>query len=299
MREMTGRFRHWVYVAFFVVAFLFQERAQAAPNDPDAYTEHVAKLFADAAPDLTIAVTGRLTLSIKAPDAERDMQAALDRVWEYCRRNQAQCDNATETYVRNSLGMMRELQQPVERSMLRVVVRTAPYVEQIRKTFSADQKPNSQIVAAPLAADLWIVCVADFPNSVRFINRGDLVKLGLREQEVLALGRENVSAALRPLGIVAKDLPANGIGYIEGDDYESSRILLHEEWAQLAGKMAGDLIVAVPGSGLILYGDAGRAETPRALAELARHMLTRSQRPISATVLKWRPAGWEPLSPLR
>jgi uncharacterized protein YtpQ (UPF0354 family) len=146
------------------------------------------------------------------------------------------------------------------------------------------------------AGDLWLVCVADLPSSVRVLNRGDLEKLGLSKDEAIALGRQNVSASLRPLNAVTQPLPPQGFGYIEDNEYESSRILLHGEWAELAATMKGDLIVAVPGDRLTVYGDSGRPQAVPAMAAFARYALDRMQRPISATLFRWTPSGWEPVT---
>jgi hypothetical protein len=289
----------WARLACFAIACLaLCGAARAAPTDPDRYTAHVAKLLAAEAPDLSVTVRERLSLDIAGKVADENMFANLDRVWEFCRRNEPDCDSATETYVRNMAAMLKERLRPLERAMVRVVVRPRDYVEQIRKTFmeAPNAKPGTEPVLMLFAGDLWLVCVADLPSSVRVLSRGDLEKLGLTIDEAIALGQRNVGAGLQPTSDAVQVLPPQGFGFIEGNDYESSRILFHGEWAQIAASMKGDLIVAVPGSGLTVYGDSGQPDAAPAMAAFARYAMGRMERPISASLFRWTPAGWEPIS---
>ncbi len=100
-------------------------------------------------------------------------------------------------------------------------------------------------------------------------------------------------APLEPAMIRAVVRP---VGTIAGDYYESSRLSLHDDWSTIAAQMSGGLIAAVPSNDLVLYADAGQTNTVDAMATLAREMVRKSPRPLSATVFKWTKAGWELVS---
>jgi hypothetical protein len=48
----------------------------------------------------------------------------------------------------------------------------------------------------------------------------------------MSLGEQNVAAELSPLNTAIHDLPPNGVGYINGNFYNSSRLLLHDGQAR-------------------------------------------------------------------
>ena len=104
---MTGRYRLWATLTCCRLARLLRIRATEGPIEPDAYTAYVAKLLADEAPELSITVEERLTLGIKVNGSDSQTQANLDRIWEFCRRNQRECDEAINDYVRKLVALVR------------------------------------------------------------------------------------------------------------------------------------------------------------------------------------------------
>jgi uncharacterized protein YtpQ (UPF0354 family) len=111
----------------------------------------------------------------------------------------------------------------------------------------------------------------------------------------MALAKRNLVAALRPFDTVVHGFPDEAFGYIRGDYYEASRLTLHDEWAPLAKKAKGSLIVAVPAIDVVLYADSGREQAMRAMTAVALDVVSKAQRPISAMLFKWTPEGWEPV----
>ncbi len=243
----------------------------------------------------TVTVKEPLTLELAAGKGGGHAVASLDRIWRFCAANRARCPNAVQGYVANTSSALEESVLPIDRTKFLPVVRPSAYIAQLDQDVAAN--PAAQPVARPLAGDLSLAIVRDEPRKLRFLNARDLEDLALTPDGVMALAMRNITAALRPMDAVAHDAPGQAFFYIEGDDYESSRILLHEEWAQVAKRMGGELLLAVPGSRLVIYGDARRPGMPQAMASFVRDAVKRSERPISATLFKWTPEGWEPLPP--
>ncbi len=73
------------------------------------------------------------------------------------------------------------------------------------------------------------------------------------------------------------------------DGYAASRLLLHEEWAEVAEATEGDLVVAPCNRDLVILGT-------RALAEPLREASIRAYRyvdhPITKALWRWTPEGW-------
>lgn len=265
------------------------------PNDQAGFTAHVAKLLRAAMPDASVSVKSPLivvTASASEPDGS---QVNLDRVWAYCVSERASCAPTVTRFVTNVAASLRDKNQPIERSMIRLVVRSASYLEEIRQATAAT--PEAALVATRFAGDLWLACVADLPRSTKFLSAGDLSKLGLSEDAAIALGKQNLASLLRPMAEIIRDAPAKAFGYLEGGEYESSRVLLHDDWAPLAQALNGQLVVTVPESRLVLYGDAARPNALEAMTVLARRIMIQAERPISPTLLKWTPTGWTTVTP--
>ena len=135
------------------------------------------------------------------------------------------------------------------------------------------------------------------PHGVKALTVGDIAKLHLSEDEAVALAGRNLAAALRPLGAVVHDLAPNGLGVINGDFYDSSRLILHDDWAPLSLKLHGRLVVAVPANDVLLYGEGKNRVALDAIAALAVETARRSQRPLSPSLLTWVPGGWTITTP--
>lgn len=186
--------------------------------------------------------------------------------------------------------------QPVVKSSLRVIVRSAGYVDTLRR--QAGGRPAPQPIARPLAGDLWLICVIDRPQQVDVLTDRDLQMLGLSEDEAIALGTKNVAAELPPGSTVITPLwPRNGIGYITGHFYESSRVLMHEDWAALSQEMNGHLVVAVPVPEGVLYIEGKDQADLAALARVAEATAKNNPRKISVQLFRWVPDGWELVNP--
>jgi uncharacterized protein YtpQ (UPF0354 family) len=293
----TGRMR--LFAACFLAAVVScipvtRPAAEAGPPGIDAFIARVAQMLAAALPKAEVTVSGPRTLRVRSPQMG-DGQINLERLSEFCARNRKDCDAALRTFVANVVERQNAAARPVERAIVRAVIRPAAYIEAARQSLGAH---GGELVAVPFAGDLWLVCVADYPTTTRLLNVDDLRALDLDREAAIALAKSNLATVLRPIGnVAASTLPQDAFGTISGDDYESSRVLLHEQWADLAKRFDGNLIVALPGSRLVLYGDARGPNAVDAMATLARKIAETQQRPISASVLRWTPDGWRPASP--
>ncbi len=188
-----------------------------------------------------------------------------------------------------------ETNRPVATSDLRVIVRSTGYVDALRK--HAAERLEPQPIVRPLAGDLWLVCVVDLPRQINMLTDRDLEKLGLSQEEAIALGKQNVAAELPPGSAVISRLKPDAIGYITGHFYESSRLLMHDDWAALSQEMNGQLVVAVPVPEGILYAEGKDRASLDALTRVAEATAKGDQRRISTQLLRWVPEGWEVVNP--
>lgn len=263
-------------------------RDAAQARDIDGFTAYVARRLGAAMPESRLVVRGPLTLQ---GTGAFEGQINLDRMWSFCVRNAVDCDREMEVYLANTARSVAEFGQPLNPRQLRIVVRPEQTIAELRRAVAS--AGGGEPIADRLSGDLWRACMFDFPSSARFVVTADLAKLGLSREQALQACEQNVAATLRPLAEAAKPLPSRGIGVIEGHEYDSSRVALHHDWRPLAESMDGNLIVAVPGTHLVFYADARQPNAMEALSTLAGRAMASQPRPISATILRWTPQGWQ------
>ena len=267
----------------------------AVPADEAGFTSYVIDALTKSAPDVALVVKAPLIISVRSRDGDETDSLYLGRIWEYCSKNPGGCDRAVSAYVTGMAEGIRQRSQPIDPATIRVVVRTTSYLASARTGGgSGDRDP----AAAALAGDLWVVCVADSPHSTRVLTNADLKRLKLSIDDAIALGKRNTAAALHPLESTRTKFGGGTFETAMGDPYyESSRIILHDDWAEIAEKMRGKLVVAVPSSGIVIYGNGASARTIEAMKEFVPYAATKSDRPISSTLLRWTKNGWEPVAP--
>jgi hypothetical protein len=139
--------------------------------------------------------------------------------------------------VENFVASRPEELMSAHRRTLMAVVRPAPYAQHVRETYA---KAGFEAVAAFLAGDLWLLCVQDTEGGTRMIHGKDLSALGLKQEEAIALAKENLAGHLLPMRASAEIAPNGAFGSVEGDGYYgASRLLLHDQWPELAGAFKG------------------------------------------------------------
>lgn len=264
-----------------------------APADVKAFTSHVARKLQQEAPNAIVAVTNDLTLSFAMPGLDEKTQINLDRIWGFCSRNRSDCDQAVANYTSGTAAAISEMARPLEPSRLRAIVRDRKYLESSQAGTMATAGKAAEVVAQPFVDDLMVVCAVDSARFTRMLRQEELGKLNLTIDAAIALCIQNVAAALRPMHEVVKKLEKKSFGYVTGDAYESSRLLLHGQWEEFAKENGGQLVVAVPGSDLIIYGRGSNRTDLDSIRAFVDHAIARAERPLSTTLFRWTRSDWQ------
>jgi uncharacterized protein YtpQ (UPF0354 family) len=88
------------------------------------------------------------------------------------------------------------------------------------------------------------------------------------------------------VGLIAED---------PDEPYEASRLLVPEMWKPLVDAAKGQLIVSAPGADVLLFRQLDDGTSIEELRAQTRVVATQVARPISETIFRWTPAGFEPL----
>lgn len=244
-----------------------------------AFTERAAAALRTQLDDAaTVVIAEPLTLKVG------ELQANLDRVYTFCRANAEACNAELRRYVLTVADVSKNAAAPVTRESLRAVVRTTAF---------ADAAGPEQTLKRPVVDGLVALPFVDSPDSARLMKASDAKPLGLSLEQTYELALDNLSRSLKPLADVAQPVTRGDIGVVQGDFYESSRVLLHADWAPLARAQGGVLIVALPVKDGLLYSGDDSAAGLDALRARVRDAMRRSPGPLTDLLLRWTESGWQ------
>jgi len=265
-------------------------RTAGPPRNPAAFTEYVAGLLRQAAPDVKIKVTGPLTLDVDGPGGPHT--AMLDNMFDTCRRDRAGCEQTVAVYVSQMTTLWRTPPKPLVVSQLRVIVRPSAYVQSMRQDMR-----GAEPVAKPLIGDLWVIGAADQPTAIDLLTSQNLAPLNLTAEQAMARGRKNMRFAMLRLLKPALAASRDQIAGLTGDPYESSLLAFPELWAKVAEVEGGNLIVSVPARDVVLLTDGSGAHAVADLKQAAEQVMATADRPFSSAVYRWSADGWTPVQP--
>ena len=273
-------------VSAFAAALFLGVAAVAAdiPQDEAGFTAYVADALRHELAGTSVEVKGPLTILVGTA------QASLDRVWRGCQADAASCEAGVGDYVHAIAEAHKQQGAPVDRAAVRLVVRTAAYVERSQQSMG-DDAPQLQVEALP--SGLVAVAVADAGRSLKLLSDRQLAELGLTHDQLFDLARENMRKALAPVLDRAKPADHGQIGSVGGSIYEVGRVAMADQWAALAQAQHETLVVAMPTTDVVLYVSEATPGALDALSTLAQTMAAKAPNPLAPKVLlRWRDGRW-------
>lgn len=299
---MQIRLRHLSLMLACAAAFAADAPATKAADKPEKAkpaTPAVEIPMDDAAFGQTIAK--QLNQAVDLPEAKPvgplkymlgDVTLDMTKLHDECKTKPETCSKGVERYVKGAGTFYRMRHFKATKDAVRLMIRTPEYVAEARKNRAADA---ADFEVKPLVGNLEWMPALNAAHAVRALDANDVKVLGISNDEVYKLALVNLTATLKPLDEVAKPV-GDKVGRIDGDFFNASRLVLHDSWAKLAEGQNGKLLVAVPGSDVVLYTGDDSAASVKALREAAEKELKTTKFPIATTVLRWTKAGWEVVS---
>ena len=272
------------WVAVWSLTLSASVLAQDIPKDEAGFTEFVTGQIRAEVGDASIAIKGPLSVAVG------DMQANLDRIFGFCKRNSEGCSKEVANYVKALGQAYRDQNVAPSREALRLVVRTTQYVQQVEGALGPGTPPLHPKI---LVEGLVLLPVLDAPRTIRMLSDGDMKTLGLTADEVQQAAAANLRSSLKPLMDTAKVAGHGQIGQLVGDAFDSSRLALLDTWAPLASAQGGKLIVAAPATDAVFYIGEDSPDAIDALRTLVRNVMSRAPNRLSDILLRWTPGGWE------
>jgi len=269
---------------------------QAVPSDEAGFLNHLVGRLQQVLPDYQFRISGQ-SLWGQRNDGEQLGQLDPMPTYRSCQNTPSLCNGAIDQYVTTVKELVKTRHQTGTVAQLRLTLRTARFVDQVRQQTGADG--TVRIYARVVIPGVVMVPVLDFQNSLRFVGAGELRKLGLTEDQLFETARSNLQRTLWPLPAVAQRPASGDYGLIDGEieSFAASRVLLHADWSGLAAQYHQQLAVMLPTPNFVLYGDAANPIQLAVMRREGQKIYQRSAQPLSLDLLRWTPTGWERMPP--
>jgi uncharacterized protein YtpQ (UPF0354 family) len=173
------------------------------------------------------------------------------------------------------------------RSQFTAVVRSDSFLA------SLPEQERAQAISEPLAVGLVIVYMVDQHGVARLARPEDLSDSGVTRDALRAVAEWNIAATLPDALSCERDSITSPAA---GRFYQSSRLLLDKQWSDLAAKK-GQVIVAVPSNDTLFVTCDATPATVKKLATAIQNTYPRAAHPVSPSILRWTPSGWQELKP--
>jgi uncharacterized protein YtpQ (UPF0354 family) len=252
-----------------------------------AFTESAAGRVRAIAPQLGVRITGPLAFDIEGrPGSRGPLKVSLGRVWILCGKEPAGCDQEVDHFVAVLLRVGTSTAQLPERSQILPELRPRSYLDAMGAV-------ATNVVVQPFIDDLVVLYVVDSPDSTRSLTASDVQALHLSSAEVAAIGRENLARHLAPHPLAIDAIRAGEVYVLgTGDFYESSRLLDEKNWAAIAARAPGPLVVAAPQNDIVIFVAGIDSDRLAGLRDVVRRGYEKAARPVSPNLYRWQEGGW-------
>ncbi len=268
---------------------------QAELREPELSTQQVAEIVARLIRELPeverVERIGEDQLAVYYPGEQRERRVFVGNLHRLLHRVGPEARVLEiHRFVRGQRETITE--ELPDLAQLRLVIKDDRFLDNV----VANAPQMKALAARKFAADLWLVCVWDAPNGMRFVTGEEPETYGLSLDQMLERAKRNYLED-RPDVELARHGPL--LVARTGDCYDATLLIDDDWWTEIAGRVRGELIACVPARHLVLI--SGTAE-PGALEEMrraARRIEESGDHLISSTILIRKEGRWEAFNPIR
>lgn len=106
---------YWLMTVIAVAVAMSAASAHAAPSDAPSFTRYVAERLHRSVPEAGFVVKADLALEATGAGGARSLMISLARLYDFCERRRASCDDAVEQFLASAADVMREGATPFDR----------------------------------------------------------------------------------------------------------------------------------------------------------------------------------------
>jgi len=176
--------------------------------------------------------------------------------------------------------------QKAARARLRAVIRDQSFLDHLSESVRAST------ISEPFSGRMVILYMVDDQGAARGAQAADLTESGVARDALRAVAEWNLASVL------GDPVSCRSHSVTEGAPhryYESSRLLLDKQWADLAAQ-AGTVVVAVPSNDTLLVACNPTPDILQKLSAVVQNTYPQAARPVSPALLTWGKDGWKELS---
>lgn len=227
------------------------------------FTKDCAAAILASDPHLKVETVNDLELRVSAPGRE-PYSLLLANAYADAEADPTLKSSVIQKYVAAALERARVGNLPFDRNLVVPVIKDRAWLQDMaafQKSRGA-QEPV-RFVYDDFNEELVVVYAMDTPSSVQFLTPKVFEGSGVARSELRAIAVANLRKLLTNIEIHSGPLVST---ISAGGDYESSLLLLDEVWSVGKVEVDGDLLVAIPARGVLLF--AG-SKTPGAVERLS------------------------------
>jgi len=182
-------------------------------------------------------------------------------------------------------GPLENSNQKAARARLRAVIRDQSFLDHL----SASVRANT--ISEPFSGRMVILYMVDDRGAARGAQAADLVESGVTRDALRAVVEWNLASAL----VDRVSCKSHSVTETPRHNYyESSRLLLDQQWTDLAAQV-GTVVVAVPSNDTLFVACNPTPDTVQKLSVVVQNSYPQAARPVSPSLLTWGKDGWQEL----
>jgi hypothetical protein len=253
------------------------DKLLAANRSQEEFVLLYCRLIQDRLPDRQLTLEEPTVVLVEAGKSAR-FRIYLGNLWLQLQGTPDGRRELVERHLRVTASMAQP-RSAIERRQIVPIIKDATYMKM----------GGSTVLAEHLAADLWVVFAVDREDWTENLNSEQIEPLGLEKASLHDIAVEN-------LKMILPEIECHGEGpwflVTAGGDYVASILLLDRVWEQLADRVDGDIVAAVPSRDVLLFTGARSTDGLVALREKAMEVSKGGDHTITDTLLRRCEGKW-------
>lgn len=213
------------------------------PREPEAFSEMVTRLLRRLKPELEVALTGPNELIVNGRRLD------LDNLYRLVATDETRGVEIVEQYLDHLFGeeTFAIAAMPWDIARKKVMPRIQP-------SSIFDHLSREMVAHVPFVNDTVVVFVIDMPNMTVSVTTEQLIKWGLRPEDLDEVARGNLQEYTPHLEFRTLESDEGGRAIVLSiqDGYDASRLLMGSLFLTLAPQLGGDFLVATPSRDMFL-----------------------------------------------
>lgn len=145
-------------------------------------------------------------------------------------------------------------------------------------------------VIHPFASDIGVLYAFDRPDRFEYMSNRQVKSLGYSAEQLYEQAVRNLPSRLPEIKL--HDCGSGLFGFTAGGDFEASLLLIDDLWEQMADRLPGNALAAVPSRDLLFFIGSEQPNAYEIIVDKARTKLEDTRYAVSQSVLVRREKKW-------